>query len=334
MKKGYDYCITGATGLVGSNLVDLIVSREPRAKIVCLVRKSSNVRHLETLPVETAVVDFNDSESMRPYVTAARCVYHLIGLTASRSHEAFLKVNRDLAADMFSLYRDNQVDGNSYIFMSSLAAVGPREADRKDPLRLDGLQPITDYGRTKLLGEKVHWEYLHKGEYNVKLVRAPSVYGKRDRDMKITFDMARKGVAALVGRKTRYITVVNVEDLAAYLYELAGRKHSSGIYYPYDGTVYTQEELLRTASRAQGRKRLLIFRIPLWVARTAAWFNERFGKNPIFNREKVLEMTAPDWGYEGAGFGRLGIKAQFDLYKGVKELYKGKELTCHRGKIF
>ena len=37
MKWQYDYCITGATGFVGSNIVDEILETEPDARIICLV---------------------------------------------------------------------------------------------------------------------------------------------------------------------------------------------------------------------------------------------------------------------------------------------------------
>jgi len=324
MRKEYDYCITGATGLVGSNLADRILADRPGSEIVCLVRASSDVSHLRTTSAKIRVVDFNDPGTIMPYVAASQKIYHLIGLTASRDPEAFKRVNAELPAVFLDAYLKTRGRGSAFVFMSSLAAVGPRDPGHDDPLRLTGLAPVTEYGRTKLAGEKLFWPYIEDEELNIKIVRSPSVYGNRDKDMRITFDMAGRGIAPVVGKGGR-VTVVNVKDLARYMLRLGDEGVAPGIYYPYDGRVYTQRELFGIAAEAQGRQRVFVVRVPVWAARAAALFNEKRGKNPIFNREKVREIAAPDWGYEGEGFSRIGLEPEYDLYEGVKDLYSGKK---------
>lgn len=74
MPESCDCLITGGTGLVGNNLVRLLLQRGLRVRT--LVRGNAAGRALEGLPVETVVGDVTDAGAVRRAVDGARTVIH------------------------------------------------------------------------------------------------------------------------------------------------------------------------------------------------------------------------------------------------------------------
>ena len=322
MKWKYDYCITGATGFVGSNIVDEILETEPDAGIICLVRKSSNVAYLRSRGVETAVVDFSDPGTMEPLVSRSRYLLHLVGLTQASDEEAFRKVNRDLAETMMNLYLKHRKTVKGYLFMSSLAVAGPRRLPDADPCRRNGCRPVSRYGISKLEGEALLWPWLDEPDTHIVIIRPPAVYGPRDNDMKITFEWARRGVAPVIGWSQKKLTVIYARDLACFsLAALKSPPQKDPIYHVHGGELLTQKEIYRKAADAFGHKCLVTIHVPCWAALFIAWLNELWGKNKVLNREKVREIKE-DWGYERNDFERMGLKPRFSLREGVLETYR------------
>ncbi len=68
--------VTGATGLVGNNVVRHLVETMPGVPVRCLVRESSDRRPLSGLPVETFAGDITDELSVRRAVEGATAVIH------------------------------------------------------------------------------------------------------------------------------------------------------------------------------------------------------------------------------------------------------------------
>ncbi|MBN2726843.1 NAD(P)-dependent oxidoreductase [Candidatus Mcinerneyibacteriota bacterium] len=322
MKWDYDYCITGATGFVGSNIVDEILETEPEARILCLVRKSSDITYLHSRGVKTAVVDFSDPLTMEGPVSKSRYLLHLVGLTQARRDEMFRKVNRDLAEIMLSLYLKHRKTVKGYLFMSSLAVAGPRRASHADPCIRSGCRPVSRYGISKLEGESLLWPWLDDPSLHIVIVRPPAVYGPRDKDMKITFEWARRGIAPVIGWKPKKVTLIHARDLARFsLTALKSPPQKDPIFHVHGGEALTQMEIYREAAAAFGRRRLFTVHVPYWAALFVAWLNELCGKNKILNREKVREINE-DWGYERNDFERMGLKPRYSLREGVSDTYR------------
>jgi dihydroflavonol-4-reductase len=74
MPESIDCLITGGTGLVGNNLVRLLLERGLRVRT--LVRGRAGSRELDGLPVERVVGDVTDAAAVRRAVAGARTVIH------------------------------------------------------------------------------------------------------------------------------------------------------------------------------------------------------------------------------------------------------------------
>lgn len=74
MPESIDCLITGGTGLVGNNLIRLLLERGLRVRT--LVRGRAGSRELDGLPVERVVGDVTDAAAVRRAVAGARTVIH------------------------------------------------------------------------------------------------------------------------------------------------------------------------------------------------------------------------------------------------------------------
>lgn len=70
--------VTGATGLVGANVVRLLV-KEKMGKVRVLVRPTSNLLSLKDLPVEVVHGDVTDARSVEEGMKGCDLVYHVAG---------------------------------------------------------------------------------------------------------------------------------------------------------------------------------------------------------------------------------------------------------------
>lgn len=319
MKKRYNIVITGATGFVGSNLVRYILERD-EADVVCLVRRSSNIVALQALPVTIAEVDFFNPTTLEPYIQNADYIFHLAAMTHAKSKEQIYKANRDMAQILFDLYKQHRENVKAYFFLSSLAAIGPKDFGFSDPLRTVDLHPLSQYGASKLEGEKLHWPFLNDPTYTIKIVRAPGIYGDGDKDVRQLFDMVKKGVMPVPLTGNGRVTLLHVRDMVRFAYDITLHSHECGIMSIHDGTEYSWNDIAKIA-----RKTINRFAMKVWIPKRlmyfAAFVNEKFAKNDIFNREKCNEFTAMDWAYSHNDFSKIGIAPEWPLERGLRALY-------------
>src|ERR671911_732671 len=67
--------VTGATGFVGSAVLRALLARGETVR--ALVRPSSNRRNLDGLPVEVAIGDLTDRQSLSQAVCGCQAVFHV-----------------------------------------------------------------------------------------------------------------------------------------------------------------------------------------------------------------------------------------------------------------
>ena len=70
--------VTGASGLVGSHLVDYLLSTG--LKVRCLVRKSSNLKWLDKKDVEIFDSGLFDKEGLRRACKDVNYIFHVAGV--------------------------------------------------------------------------------------------------------------------------------------------------------------------------------------------------------------------------------------------------------------
>jgi nucleoside-diphosphate-sugar epimerase len=289
--------LTGATGFVGSHAVEAFVVSGWAVR--ALVRSPQKAAVLGDLPVELVSGSLEDEESLRAAAQGVDVVVHLAALTHARTAEEYAAVNVAGTRRLVEAARRGGV--RRFVYLSSLAASGPASHGRSVTAH-DAPQPLTEYGRSKLAGERVVMEAAgdagRGGSMEVVILRAPAVYGPRDTDLYHFFRLARRGVIPVPTGADRLLQMVHVADLARALVHAARAEGVTGTYHIAESRCYTWQEVGRLVGAAVGRD-VKVIRVPAALIAGLAAVSESaagvFGRSSIFNRDKARELLAPGW---------------------------------------
>ncbi len=310
--------VTGGTGLVGSHLVELLLQRGYR--VTCLVRDPAHVRWIRGLDVRLIKGDCSLPASLASAVKDVSLVFHVAGLTKARRAREYYEVNHLGTWNVLEACARYNPGIRKFILVSSIAAAGPGR-DGTPVKDTDSPQPVSDYGKSKLLAEEEAMRY--KDRFPVVILRPSAVYGPRDTDMFEFFRWAAKGLWVELAGGDRFINPCFVKDLAAALLFAAEKQTASGsIYFVSEDRPYSWSEF-REALLSSGGVKARTIRIPYWAAYLIGLLSE-FGalftaKPALTNRQKVREAAQRYWTCDlTKSENELGFRAAFPLEKGLR----------------
>ena len=293
LKAGSRVLVTGGTGFVGSHLLEALVAQGVQLRV--LARRTSKVTPLAALGAELVEGRLDDRVALARAVQGVEIVFHLAAATRARSEQEYHQVNAEGTHALVEAMHAAQPRPRRLIYLSSLAAAGPAR-DRRPVGPGDVPQPITAYGRGKLAGEQ--FCLAAANELEVVILRAPAVYGPRDRDLFLCFLLAARGILPVPRGPERWLQFIHVSDLVEALVCAAAVANAAGIYHVAEPRSYAWSEITGWIAKAVGRRACAV-QIPLWFVQTAAAVSEFaaavVGRATIFNREKARELLAPGW---------------------------------------
>ncbi|MBZ0201646.1 MAG: NAD-dependent epimerase/dehydratase family protein [Ignavibacteria bacterium] len=311
--------ITGATGFIGSHLVDELLKKD--YKIKCLIRKNSSKKWLEGKPVEYIEGDLFTQSVLEKALSGVDYVYHVGGVTFAKKKEEFYRGNVEATKSLLdACYRFNP-GVKKFVHVSSQAAVGP-SFDGKPIDESRDYHPLTTYGRSKVEAEKAVIEYFDKIKCTV--VRPPAVYGPRDYAIYEYFKSMNRGLQPLIGFDNKLISLIHGVDLVRG-FILAGESDisASEIYFIASEKFYNWRDVGNMTQKLLGRKTVRVV-IPHFAVKTTAFFSQVFGvfssKPIVLNIEKSRELTQAYWicSIEKAQR-ELGFKESFTLEEGFRD---------------
>lgn len=287
--------VTGAAGCVGSALAELLKARGHEVR--ALVREGSDTAFLKTLDVELTRGDLGDRPSLDAAVRGVDAVFHCAALVGDWvSLDEMRRVNVEGLGRLLEASAAAGV--RRFIYMSSMVVLG---ADRQD--NLDETAPYVftgdNYNTTKIEAEKLLMEFAAAHKLAVTVVRAPYVYGPRDRQMfpRILQYLAR-GKYAYIGGGDVPFTLVYSGNLAEGLLKAARNPAAAGkVYNITDGAPVTRRQLIERMADELGLPRPKK-NVPYPVAVAVCALCEAAAKlfrlkpPPILNRFRLKFMTA------------------------------------------
>ncbi len=310
--------VTGATGFVGSHLAEAL--RRRGDEVTALVRSPKKAAALAPLGVRVVAGDLDDPGSLARAVEGQEVVFHVAGLVAARSESEFMRCNRDGTESL--VVAASGAGASRFVLVSSMAAGGPAEPGK--PLTgTEPARPVTAYGRSKLAAEAA----VTASTLPWVIVRPPTVYGPRDREVLKVFRMARLGVAPVFGDGSQQLSAVHGADLANALVAAGTAAATVGkIYYACHPEVATSAEFVRAVGSAMGR-RLSVVPIPAPVGRALLAVTEASariaGQTTILTRDKANEFFQDAWtGDPGPLTRDSGWRAAHDLKSGLADTYR------------
>ncbi len=290
------FLVTGATGFIGSHVVDKLIERGYDARAT--IRKTSNLRWLQDKPVELVEASLSDSESLKKAVEGIDYIIHIAGLTAAKNLEGYMRGNRDGTRNLVEAAVNYAPNLKKFVFVSSQTAVGPSKSLNEPIDENTPCSPITSYGKSKRAAEE---EVLKvKDKMPVTVLRPPAVFGPRDTATFDVFKMVNMGLAVLIGFKSKYLSLIHSEDLSRGIVEATESDKTNGdIYFISSEEFYSWDQFHHSIKEGLERERVFTMKIPntvvLSVAGLSGFFGKFSSKPPVFNYEKGLDFIQDYW---------------------------------------
>ncbi|MGB5483595.1 NAD-dependent epimerase/dehydratase family protein [Parasphingorhabdus sp.] len=238
--------ITGATGFVGSRMLDLVVREGYDVR--ALTRRKQDDRPNVTW-VRGAL---DDAASLVDLCDSADVTLHIAGVVNAPDRAGFESGN--VAGTLAVIEAAKQAGAKRFIHVSSLAATQPK---------------LSIYGETKAKAEKI----VATSGLDWTIVRPPAVYGPGDGEMLELFKMAKLGFVTLPPDANGRLSVIHVEDLCRALLALLPEQEelTARIFELDDGKPrgWTQSSFAKAIGWAMG-KRITTVGLPKFLLRLGA----------------------------------------------------------------
>jgi nucleoside-diphosphate-sugar epimerase len=235
--------VTGATGLIGSHVVDLLVARGENTR--ALVQHGENVDHLERKRVDICWGDMKDRASLSAAVTGADRVIHCAARTGPWGpKEEYEAINIRGVEDLIDVSLAAGV--RRFVHVSSILVIGADVggiADETAPLHIE---PHNPYSWSKVQGEQVVKRMIMERGAPITIVRPGWVYGRRDNGSFARFAaMVQRGKMIMIGSGNNHVPLIYVTDVAQGILQAITVDQAIGkTFFLVNDEPVTQQEYL------------------------------------------------------------------------------------------
>lgn len=319
MNTKFTSLVTGASGFVGSHLVDKLLELNHNVRIIA--RKESKLKWIDTSRVEIFNCDYENISLLKEALSNVDFIFHVAGVIKAKSKDIYYKGNVEVTRNLLKATKEANTNLKKFVFISSQAASGPGLENQPKTEEME-CNPVTTYGKSKLEAEKVVKSY--EGEIPFTIIRPSAVYGPRDPEILLFFQTLKKGIQPMVGFSEKYVSLVHVQDLIEGILLAAFSESSlNQTYFISSEKGYGWEEIGNLSSKILG-KRVIKIRIPHFMVYSVAAISQflSYFKNEatILNLEKAREMVQSNWvcSVEKAKK-ELGYSQKINLEDGIKQ---------------
>jgi nucleoside-diphosphate-sugar epimerase len=246
--------VTGATGLLGSHIVEQL--RKRGLPVRALVRRGSDRAWLATQNVEFVEGDITEPESLERACAGVGAVYHSAAKVGDWGPwEDFQRITIDGTRNILEAAIAAGV--RRFVHISSISAYGYHTKDITVDETFDlgyALYEWAYYSKSKVAAEQLVWDAHRAGRIEVTVIRPAWIYGPRDRTtIARLYHMVKSGQAKILGRGDNRLNVVYAGNIAEAAIAAAGRADCNGEAFncSNDGRI-TQQEYFDLLARTIG----------------------------------------------------------------------------------
>jgi 2-alkyl-3-oxoalkanoate reductase len=240
--------VTGATGLIGSHVVDLLVKRaEP---VRALVRPGEVTDRLVSQGVEICLGDMKDRPSLAAAVNGVERVIHCAARTGPWGPRAdYEATNVRGLQDLLELSLAAGVQ--RFVHVSSVIVYGADVGGAADENAAMVIEPHNPYNWSKVTGERVVEKYIKEKKAAITIVRPGWVYGPRDGNSFGRFaSMVKNGKMVVIGSGKNHVPLVYVTDVAEGILLAASAPAAAGEAYTFvNDEPVTQNEFFEALAK-------------------------------------------------------------------------------------
>ena len=283
--------ITGGNGFIGRALTEKLLHEGYQVRVLTR-RKPINQ---PANPAVTLVqADYNKVDSLQAAMQDCEGIFNLAGTLFGTCYKDFEQGNVTAIQNIVAAANKTPAI-KTFVHVSSLAASGYAKRIRRPRLEVDAPLPVSDYGRTKLLGEKAVRQLNQRIKRTV--IRPPIVYGKNDSGVSKIAAWVKRGLMVNTSGNG-YFSFVYITDLVEALYTAYVRPDTNRqTYFVAEPNIYTWDYFITQMAQAMHVRKPFMPKAPVWLMRAAAWTYEKSAKltgaQPALNYDKVAEAVIP-----------------------------------------
>lgn len=319
--------ITGASGFVGSHLVDEAIKRD--YEVYAGVRSTSSRKYLQHPGIQFFEVDFSKPDNLESDLQAFAkisggfdYVIHNAGVTRPKKISDFDQ-NATYSKMLAEQSLSTQPELKKFLFMSSIAAIGPNRKQSDPPItEQKSYDPLTPYGESKMKAEQ---GLMSIDDLPYIIVRPTGVYGPRDKNFGKIFGAMQKGIDMRIANDSQRLSFIYVRDLVRACIDLLECEANRTTFNMTDGAYYSPSDFSELVKSQVGVKafklripRPLLFGISYLLWGLASIQRKSFHLSPY----KMRELTAPSWYCDISALNSaINFEAEYDLKRGIEEYY-------------
>lgn len=268
--------VTGATGFVGTHLVNALLRRDH--EVAVLVRDPDRARSRYNLPVERRRGDVLDPATVARAVAGRDAVIHLVGIIHEKGRQTFDRMHREAVENV----------------VGSMKASGVRRLLHMSAMGASSDSP-SEYGRSKAAGEAV----VRESSLDWTIFRPSIVFGPGDGFVSLLAPIVAKNplFVPVIGKGETKFQPVSVYDLARVFSDALEKPETIGRTFEVGGPeILTLNEVYREIATAIGKRRKPLLHLPLWWGKMLARVFESFARRgwigaPPLTRDQLKSLS-------------------------------------------
>ncbi|HEV7860310.1 MAG TPA: NAD(P)-dependent oxidoreductase [Pyrinomonadaceae bacterium] len=210
--------LTGATGLIGSRVLERLLARGDAVNVLALPET------LELLPVDNHLNvikgDLDNTAALKQATDGVDIVYHVAGLIAGSSPQQLVRVNVQGTENLLNASVASGV--GRFVYTSSVSVYSPAPypfmwpITEDSPLKAHGSEALKNYGQSKIDAEGLVQRTQREEGLEYVIIRPPTVYGSGAHFVLRMIDkiMTRPLMALRGNGQLGYMQWLHVDDLA------------------------------------------------------------------------------------------------------------------------
>lgn len=279
--------ITGATGFIGSNLLNRCLKE--KYKIRCFVLSNDPKKEkLSSKNVEIVEGNIKNYSEVKEACRNISIIFHLAGIVTDYApHQLYHDVNVQGMENICKAAVEEKV--NRVVYMSTCDVFGTQEEvimDESFPLQKWN-EPYAD---TKIEAEKIAWRYYQDFNLPITMVYGCWIYGENDFTFTAMLADAIVKNDLIFWRKDVHVWLNYIENLVDFLLLISQDIRAIGNgYLLHDGEMITLQKFCQIIAKTMEipfKERY----IPYWLAKIVAWSMEH-GSRLLKRKKRPLLTT-------------------------------------------
>ncbi len=315
--------ITGASGFIGSFLVDMAL--EKGYQVYAGIRKTSSKIYLSHPDIMFLELDFSNKKAMLNIFSKHPkfdYIIHSAGVTKSCTSDDFETINYQYTKNFIDVLYEAAKIPDKFLFISSIASYGPGNTDTLAPIKITDIpKPISLYGKSKLKAE----EYIKSLKNFPYLIFCPTgVYGPREKDFLVMYKNVKQGFEMYIGSKEQQLSLIYIKDLCSLTFIALESDIITKSYCLSDLNNYTALMFNEVVKKVLNKKTIRIV-LPKILVKAIAYVSEKIGclifrKIPTLNTDKYKEISIGNWLCNSDNlFTDFNFKPQYTLEESIQE---------------